>query len=165
MNLFSTSRYVLFFLIFSYILQARPRSLDSIPEFREIRVSDQALYRENLQKSQQLLRSEKMDPAFSSALLEVMQSSIQKDNNLEHLNKVAEELENGMNFRLSRSELENLIADYFKNIRLQSELFYELTKSAHFDQIEKFNLICARIMEMLQTTSELEENLKNATSS
>jgi hypothetical protein len=78
---------------------------------------------------------------------------------------VAEELENGMNFRLSRSELENLIADYFKNIRLQSELFYELTKSAHFDQIEKFNLICARIMEMLQTTSELEENLKNATSS
>lgn len=159
MNLLFAAGNIIFFL-FCSSLQARPHELTPIPSFREQRLSNQQIYYESLLRSEQLLRSKNMDTTFSKALSEVLQNSIRKDLQLEEFKSIIEKLENDAKFRFEHQEAERLLHAYFKNIRRQAELFYELTQSAQLEQIDKFNDICANIMELLQTTADLELSLQ-----
>jgi hypothetical protein len=114
-------------------------------------------FHEKLRKARLLLRSDKMDHAFSIALNEVLQERLSKPRVFESIIKAV-----GPKASLSRLVPEtpqSQLYRYSKKLKEQADLFYILTQAAHHDEIEEFNMVCRKMIRELEALDNIENSL------
>ncbi len=114
-------------------------------------------FHDKIKKARLLLRSDKMDHAFSIALNEVLKERLSKPNIFESILKAMGPKANLG--RLSPEAPQSQLYSYSKKLKEQADLFYILTQAAHHDEIEEFNMVCRKMIRELEALDSIENAL------
>ncbi|PCJ20572.1 MAG: hypothetical protein COB02_03365 [Candidatus Cloacimonadota bacterium] len=109
------------------------------------------LHKQNIEKANLLLNSSKMDISFSLALKEILHKKVRPSNRFNMIQIKYKELEAPMQKELNK---------YSFLLNQQSSLFYDLTKSAHFNQLNKFNQSARKMLNLFKVLDQIEDRLK-----
>jgi len=149
--------FILFLLICS-LLSARPTRPELDLTLQDEISGYKYQFKEKIRKARLLLRSDKMDRAFSLVLKEVLKERIRKD---ETFDTVLQAL--GMsreNIRIEPESEEDHLFRYSRALKEQADLFYVLVKTAHHDQVTEFNKVCQQMLSHLNVMDQMEKELK-----
>lgn len=108
-------------------------------------------HEQNLSKAKLLLKSQKMDRSFSLALTEVLNRNVRPSDRFNFIQA---------KYKDSETENHKNLHQYSMLLSQQSQLFYKLTKSAHFNQLDLFNDSARKMLKLLEEIKITEKNLK-----
>lgn len=148
---------IFLFTILTTLLMARPTRPELDLTLQDEIAGYKYQFKEKIRKARLLLRSEKMDRAFSLVLNEVLRERIREDRTfdavLQSLGRSRE------NIRVEPESDEDRLFQYSRALKEQADLFYVLVKTAHHDQVREFNQVCQQMLTHLNLMDQMEKEL------
>jgi|GEM_PF-1877915 hypothetical protein len=115
-------------------------------------------FKEKIRRARLLLRSDKMDRAYSVVLGEVLKERIREDGNFDTVLKALGRSREKV--RVEPESTEDHLFRYSRALKEQADLFYILVKTAHHDQPMQFNKICEKMLSHLSRMDLMEKDLR-----
>ena len=135
---------IILFTFLTTLLVARPTGPELDLTLQDEIASYKYQFKEKIRKARLLLRSEKMDRAFSLVLKEVLKERIREDGTFDSvLQSLGRSREN---IRVEPESDEDRLFQYSRALKEQADLFYVLVKTAHHDQVREFNQVCQQML-------------------
>ncbi|MCO4781977.1 MAG: hypothetical protein KC646_06590 [Candidatus Cloacimonetes bacterium] len=108
-------------------------------------------HQQNIDKAKLLLKSHKMDQSFSLALTEVLNRNVRSNTRFDLIQA---------KYKDSKVLKQKSLHNYSKLLDQQSQLFYKLTKFAHYNQLDLFNTSARKMLILLEDLKKSESSLQ-----